>query len=60
MAYLKDRAAVATWTIRRICRDIPDQQAQQIEDYLRSEFAEAKAEGFAEGRTAERSGSDDE
>jgi hypothetical protein len=53
MAYLKDRAAVATWTIRRICRDIPDKQAEEIESFLRDEFAEERAEGFAEGRAAE-------
>jgi hypothetical protein len=48
MAYLKDRAAVATWTIRRICPDIPDRQARQIENFLRDEFAEVKAEAAAE------------
>jgi hypothetical protein len=60
MAYLKDRAAVMAWKARRVCPDISDQQARRIEDLLRDEFREERAEGFAEGRAAERSGSVEE
>jgi hypothetical protein len=54
MAYLRDRATLAARTIRRICRDIPDKQAEEIETFIRCEFAEERAEGFAEGRAAEQ------
>jgi hypothetical protein len=38
------RAAIATWTIRRLCRDIPDDAADDIEAFLRDEYAEAERE----------------
>jgi hypothetical protein len=54
VAHPPDRAAIDTWAIRRICPDISDAQAAEILDLLRDEFAEERAEGFNEGRAAER------
>jgi hypothetical protein len=48
MAHPPDRAAIDTRRIRDICRDISDRQAKEIEEFLRDEFAEVKAEVAAE------------